>query len=477
MPCWPTRRTVWVSLVLALAILPVASCAAPESGGGVPGIVATIALQSQFVAGNAYKASSFYWTKAPAANVNAGMAKFNIPDAVTLPCISACYVVETTGHFALYGHTGRIYLLIMPGSATPKLDTNEQLLKHYTSLSSLGKVHEAALPALPRIRSGRAPDLVGLSLTEALWLAAKLQISVGTHYVTDHTDSLGTIVSESPLPGMSLLKRSLSLGIGIPSPTHHIGPRPTSSPSSIPSPVTAPVTCKHLPSSRYSEATASSASFQFAMAADPAPPNDPWASLNERSAVPPNWESYIPHVPVANDTHGAVSNCQAQLWAYGLMKSAALSDWASEYGAPLLEASTATPPASAVYGGQAAVAVLDDGGTQVEVGGVFPKRLSLVPISISDDSSLLAPSAYAFIVQYVNQPVKLITTSATGAVQVQSVTPRGPQIIAGNFESHFEPEVHESDWQFGPMWNITGFYFYSSDHEVTESLCRAAHAG
>lgn len=470
----PTRTFV-ASLVLALAIIPIASCGAPVSDSGAPGIVATIALQSQFEAGNAYKNSDFYWIKAPAANINAWMGRFNIPNAVTLPCTRSCYVVETTGHFALNGRTGGIFLLIMPGSVSAQFDTSQQLLKHYISLRSLGQSREAALPALPKIRSGRAPDLVGLSSTEAVWLASKLQLNVTTYYVTSHTDSLGTIVSESPRPGLRLQGRPLSLGIGIPLPVHR--GQPTPSPTSIPSPVTAPVSCKDLPSSRYSDATASSASFEFAMVAVPAPPNDPWASLKDRYAVPPDWESYVPHVPVTNATHGEVSNCEANLWAYGLMKSAVLSDWASEWGAPLLETSTATIPASAIYGGQAAVQVLDDGGTQVEVGGVFPERLTLVPISLSDDETLLAPSAFAFVAQYVNAPTELITTSATGATQVKSVSPSGPQIIAGNYDSNFEPEVHASDWQFGPLWNITGFYSCSSDHEVTESLCRLAHAG
>lgn len=109
--------------------------------------------------------------------------------------------------------------------------------------------------------------------------------------------------------------------------------------------------------------------------------------------MPADWQGYIPHVPVVNRTDGEVTDCQADLWAYGLLKAMTLSDWASEYGAPLLEAATADPAASSFYGGASGVKTLQAGGTQVNVAGVYPSRITLVPLSLADVETLLVPSA------------------------------------------------------------------------------------
>ena len=244
----------------------------------------------------------------------------------------------------------------------------------------------------------------------------------------------------------------------------------------MPSPLTKPVTCGELPASRYSVAVATSEAFGFNMPATAAPRGDPWASLNGLKAVPPNWESYIPHLPVVNDARSQVSDCEAEIWGYALLKAMVLADWASQYGAPTLEAATASPQASEFYGGPPAVAILRRGGTQVVEAGLYPTLLTLVPISNVEDETLLVPAAYAFVADYGPGEEKLLTTYANGSTSVTTQPGGGPQVIAGNYESEFEPEVHPSDWQFGPLWNVSGDYVCSSVPAVTRSLCAMAGA-
>ena len=108
--------------------------------------------------------------------------------------------------------------------------------------------------------------------------------------------------------------------------------------------------------------------------------------------------------------------------------------------------------------------------------GLYPTRLTLVPISNVEDETLLVPAAYAFVADYGAGEERLLTTYANGSTAVSTLPSGGPQVIAGNYESEFEPEVHPSAWQFGPLWNVSGDYVCSSVPPATRALCAMAGA-
>jgi hypothetical protein len=265
---------------------------------------------------------------------------------------------------------------------------------------------------------------------------------------------------------------------------------PTMSPSakatpkvSVP-PATAPLSCKALPPTRYTVAQATSNKFQFNIpAVADSTTNDAYAGTGDVT-LPANWEDYVPHIPVVNDTAGAgaVSKCVAEEWGYGLLKMSALNDWASTYGSPNLEQATAmiTGSAPEFYGGSAEINSLQLGNRQTMIGGAYPTQLILVQLTKADQADQQTTSNYAFVEVYPSSGVQTtINITSKGVITTSksnSAGNGGGAIVPGNFETHYAPTGLSQVWPFGAIYLPSGDQSCSADI-VTQTICGAANVG
>ena len=258
-------------------------------------------------------------------------------------------------------------------------------------------------------------------------------------------------------------------------------PSPTPAPSTVSA--TAPINCNALPPTTVSLKTATSNNYTFKVGSIPLPKGAPAllagnTPLNNPKHLPPvwiapNWESYIPRVPVVNDTHGAVSNCTAQEWAYGLLKMVALSEWANEWDAPQLLQLTAAQSGSApdFYGGSQGVSPLFAGDRQTFTGGVWPTKLILVALTPAEQQDQGTTSKFAFInVTPANLTgITTITTPSGQTSQSRSsaASDGGGILAAGTYETHY---TASGTWRFGPVFLPTSWQGCSADG-VTSVVC------
>ena len=263
------------------------------------------------------------------------------------------------------------------------------------------------------------------------------------------------------------------------------GSKPTPKPSAGSSVATAPINCKALPPSTVSIAKGASNGYTFNI------PSTTTANgisslyagntpLNNPKHLPPiyivpNWETYIPHVPVVNDTHGAVSNCTAEEWGYGLLKMVALNDWGSTYDAPMLEQVTAAHTGSApeFYGGSQTIDQLEAGDRQVATGGIWPTKLILVSLSASEQQDQQTNSKFAIIEVTPASQVQTVVTTSPNGQSSQSVSHYAGNgsglLVAGNFETKYIGAGGVA-WPFGPVFVPSSFQMCSADG-VTSAVC------
>ena len=261
-------------------------------------------------------------------------------------------------------------------------------------------------------------------------------------------------------------------------------PSPTPAPSTVSA--TAPINCNALPPTTVSLKTATSNSYTFKVGSIPLPKGAPAllagnTPLNNPKHLPPvwivpNWESYIPRVRVVNDTHGAVSNCTAQEWAYGLLKMVALSDWASEWDAPQLLQATAGHSGTApeFYGGSQGVSPLFAGDRQTVTGGIWPTKLILVQLTPAEQQDQATTSKFAFIFVSLPNGTAVTTTTTPSGQTSQSRSSAagngGGILAAGTYESNY---TAVGTWPFGPVFLPTSWQGCSADG-VTSVVCGAA---
>lgn len=262
--------------------------------------------------------------------------------------------------------------------------------------------------------------------------------------------------------------------------------KPTPTPSSGSTLATAPINCKALPPSNVSVAQGASNGYTFnipstttangisSLYAGNTPLNNP--KHLPLIYITPNWETYIPHVPVVNDTNGAVSNCTAEEWGYGLLKMNALNFWGSTYDAPMLEQVTAAHTGSApeFYGGAQTIDQLEAGDRQVVTGSIWPTRLILVPLNASEQQDQQTTSKFAFImVTPGSQTQTVVTTTPSGQTNRtnsgNSTSNGGGLVMAGNFENNYIGAGGVA-WPFGPVFVPTSFQMCSADG-VTGAIC------
>ncbi len=269
-------------------------------------------------------------------------------------------------------------------------------------------------------------------------------------------------------------------------------PKPTASAKATPSTGTAtasaPINCKALPATTVTVAQGASNSYTFNIPSQALPKGMAFTYAGNTGSgdkglpvwIANNWESYIPHVPVVNDTHGAVSNCTAQEWGYGLLKMNALDFWASTYDSPQLEQATAAPSGSApqFYGGPSTIAQLVAGDRQVATGAIWPTKLILVPLDAAAQQDQGTTSKFAFV--YVtpgSQTQTVVTTTQSGQSSTASsnaTSNGGGLLIAGNYETHYINDMSvTAPWPFGPVFGPTSFQMCSSDG-VTSAICGGA---
>lgn len=481
------RRSIGpVGAVLALVMVSatVAACSAPSKlSESQPTILAwAVARQAAFASGTDYLTSSAAWVVAKAPRVKTWLTQVGNPDPFTLPCSVTCLVVRLTGRrYAGQVRPGSALYVI--GADTPSgrppnpFRGNTFTLGRTASMGLLGRLSHGTLTGASRPHPGLTPDLLGLEETQANWLWLRLGLGprVTTKYVWNRSVPYGTVLAESPSPGTKLAGHTLRLTLSFPL-RPHAPPKtkpPKTKPAVVPSPVTLPVTCRTIPPSRLS-LTSVTSRFAFLMPAATAPPSDPWAGSQGADAVPNDWESYILPTPVVDATHGLVSPCEAKVWGYSLLKMMWLTNWASEYGAPVLEESTAEPQAAAFYGGPPAVTVLQKGSIQLVQGGVWPIKVTLVPLTFTASTDLNAGAAYAFISSYATSSETVITRTRGGSETSQTSSGDRSQIISGWYNPEYKPALHPSQWQFGPVWDITGFATCRSMGKISESTCAKA---
>ncbi len=243
-------------------------------------------------------------------------------------------------------------------------------------------------------------------------------------------------------------------------------PRATATPqaTATPAPVTSTaLNCHHLPPTRYRLAVADKGTFQFQVPAAPAAPKDVWASYNGKWVMPANWESFIPHVPVVNDSNGAVSNCTAAVWAYGLLRELFLNDWASVHDDPsLLQAS-----GPSTWYGLSELRLLDHGGHQ-QGAGVWPSRLILVSAAGGYAQDMGVKADWAFIATFPAGVVLNIT--ANGAIVSKQTSKAGGAVLPGSYASNYHPAMHPAGWPYGGLW-LTQEQFACNADTTLSQLC------
>jgi hypothetical protein len=265
--------------------------------------------------------------------------------------------------------------------------------------------------------------------------------------------------------------------------SHITAPQSKASPTATPKTTT--TSCSLLPSaSKVSVAEGASNSYTFSIPTQPAttPPSE-WAGMTKTShpVLPASdWESYIPHVTVTNDTNGAVSNCTVQTWADGLLKMWALDDWASLEDAPQLEQATAAAGGTAAefYGGPQSVAALMAGETQSATGTIYPSQLVLVALTKADQVNQLTTSSYAFVAVESSSDVQKVVTVADGKTtsSTSSATSNdGGQVVAFDYQPSYAPGGADNPWPFGAVSLPTSDQQCSAD-TTTEALCSIAGA-
>lgn len=268
-------------------------------------------------------------------------------------------------------------------------------------------------------------------------------------------------------------------------------PKPGASAKATPSTTTtttAPINCNALPATTVTVAQGASNSYTFNIPSEAMPKGAPGAYAGNTGNgdkgspvwIASNWQSYIPHIPVVNDTNGAVSNCTAEEWGYGLLKMIALDDWASTYDAPQLEQSTAAPSGSApyFYGGSNTIGALIAGDRQVATGGIWPTKLILVPLNTAAQQDQQTTSKFAFVeVTPGSDTQTVVTTTQSGQSSKASsnYAPNGGGLlIAGVYETHYINAMSvATTWPFGPVFSPTSFQMCSADG-VTSAICGSA---
>jgi hypothetical protein len=264
------------------------------------------------------------------------------------------------------------------------------------------------------------------------------------------------------------------------------GAKATSTASPTPATVaaTAPINCAALPASSVSVAEGVSNSYTFNIPSEAMPKGASFAYAGNTAGgdkgspvwIANNWMSYIPHIPVVNDTNGAVSNCTAQEWGYGFLKMTALADWAAEYGVPELEESTAAFTGSAPeFYGTTTLQNLIAGDRFTFTGGIWPTKLILVSLSASAQQDQQTSSKFAFIqVSPGYQTTVTTTTTQSGQTSKSSMggsSNGGGLLAAGNYETNYVPTgISSSTWSFGPVFVPTSYQDCSSDG-VTSAIC------
>ena len=268
-----------------------------------------------------------------------------------------------------------------------------------------------------------------------------------------------------------------------PSATSKAKTTPTPSPTPSTVSATAPINCNALPPTTVPYKTAISNNYTFKVGSIPLPKGAPAllagnTPLNNPKHLPPvwiapNWESYIPRIPVVNDTHGAVSNCTAQDWAYGLLKLVALGDWASEWDAPQLLQATAGHSGTApeFYGGSQGVAPLFAGDRQIFTGGIWPIKLILVPLTAAERQDQATTSKFAFIFVAPSTTAGITTTitpsGQTSQTHSTAAANGGGILAAGTYQSNY---TAAGAWPFGPVFLPTSWQGCSADG-VTSVVC------
>ena len=258
-------------------------------------------------------------------------------------------------------------------------------------------------------------------------------------------------------------------------------PTPSPTPSTVSA--TAPINCNALPPTTVPYKTAISNNYTFKVGSIPLPKGAPAllagnTPLNNPKHLPPvwiapNWESYIPRIPVVNDTHGAVSNCTAQEWAYGFLKMNALSDWASEWDAPQLLQATAGHSGTApeFYGGSQGVSPLFAGDRQTFTGGIWPTKLILVQLTPAEQQDQATTSKFAFIAVTLPNGTEVTTTTTpsgqTSQTHSSGASNGGGILAAGTYETNY---TAAGTWPFGPVFLPTSWQGCSADG-VTSVVC------
>jgi len=196
----------------------VTGCTASPNREAAPKLLATVALETVFDWGNAFTPATIKWVRSSRAKVNSWVSIEDLPSIFAPPC-QTCDVGEIHGHFrCLDCHRfGPILLVVTSVRIAPgRSSFLEFIWKKKVPLGVLGAVQSSQLQTLSRVRSGRAPDMLNLTLHQARWVAYRHHLKLRTRLVEAKGFPEFTVTGQNPKPDQELTGHTLELTLSLP---------------------------------------------------------------------------------------------------------------------------------------------------------------------------------------------------------------------------------------------------------------------